>query len=244
LDPDPARLPEGRRDAEGARVFCQAVLEDTADEICAVKPQSAWFEQYGAAGWTALSNLVAEARRLGIPSILDSKRGDIGETASAYAKAAFETVGADAVTVNPYLGFDGVAPFARFEDRGVFVVCRTSNPSAREFQDLRAGPEAVFEAVARAVARWDRGNLGLVAGATYPQDLARLRSIAGAAMPFLIPGVGAQGGTLSDAALGANEAGEGALVNVSRALLFAQSPRLEARRLRTEFEGLRAKKAR
>lgn len=235
LDPDPAKLPPDARDAAGVRRFCERVMEQTADKVCAFKPQSAWFEALGAEGADALLSVVAKGRRLGVPVILDVKRGDIGETARAYATAAFDVLKADAVTVSPYLGRDAIEPFAAYGDRGVFVLCRTSNPSSRELQEARVGDEPLFARVAKLVKEWDAGQLGIVAGATWPDELATARGLVGEAMPVLVPGVGAQGGTPADAARGANAAGEMAVVNASRSLLFAPDPAAATERLRAEL---------
>jgi orotidine-5'-phosphate decarboxylase len=166
----------------------------------------------------------------GLPVILDGKRNDIGNTARKYAEAAFDELGADAVTVTPYLGRDTVEPFASYEAKGVFLLARTSNASAGDFQDLAvsrpggAGPEPLYQAVARQAMEWDRewGNLGLVAGATYPDELAALRKVCGDGVPFLVPGVGAQGGDArTSLAKGADPSGRFAVVNVGRAILYA-----------------------
>jgi orotidine-5'-phosphate decarboxylase len=157
--------------------------------------------------------------------ILDAKRGDVGSTAERYAIEAFERYGADAVTVNPYLGTDSLEPFLRYEDRGTIVVCRTSNRGARDFQDLDVGGQKLFAAVAHlAATRWNsRGNCLLVVGATYPQELAQVRAITGD-MPFLVPGVGAQGGDIHAAVTAGQSAdGRGLIVSSSRAILHASS---------------------
>ncbi|MHB8586362.1 MAG: orotidine-5'-phosphate decarboxylase [Thermoplasmatota archaeon] len=232
LDPDPRRLPPSDRSAAGAVRFCNEMLDKVGDRVCAVKPQSAYFEAMGPGGMEALAAVIDRARGLGHVVILDAKRGDIGETSAAYASAAFDFLKADAVTVNPYMGYDAVEPFLRFEGKGVFLLCRTSNPSSKDFQELTVGTERLYERVARTVAGWDHGALGLVCGATYPDDLARVRSLVGPAMPILVPGVGAQGGEPADAARGANPAGEMVLVNASRSILFAKDPGLAAEQLR------------
>lgn len=235
LDPNPASLPADSRDAAGVRRFCEGVMERTAGKVCAFKPQSAWFESLGGEGFEVLRHVIEKGRSLGVPVILDGKRGDIGETARAYATAAFDVLKADAVTVNPYMGRDAVDPFAAYADRGVFVLCRTSNPSSKELQDLRVGDEALFERTAKLVSGWDKGQLGIVAGATWPEELANARQLVGDAMPILIPGVGAQGGTVADAARGGNRAGEMAVVNASRSLLFAPDPAAAAEELRASL---------
>lgn len=221
LDPDPTRFPAGLEAEDTAR-FCLDVIEATADVACAYKPNAAFFEALGRIGQEALEETVA-AVPLGIPVILDGKRNDIGNTARKYAEAAFDELGADAVTVNPYLGRDTVTPFAEYEDRGVFLLCRTSNPSAGDLQDLDVDGQPLWHRVAQASQEWDEhGNLGLVAGATYPDELAKVRAVVGDGVPLLIPGVGAQGASAGEAlARGADGAGSFALVNVGRAVLYA-----------------------
>ena len=222
LDPDPEHYPAGLTE-EDTLEFCLGIAEATADVACAVKPNAAFFEALGPIGEEALHGLV-ERLPPGLPVILDGKRNDIGNTARKYAEAAFEALGADAVTVTPYLGRDTVEPFAAYADKGVFLLARTSNASAGDFQDLMVGTERLYEAVARKSMEWNKefGNLGLVAGATYPDELARLRSICGDGVPLLIPGVGAQGADArTSLAKGGDARGQFALVNVGRAILQA-----------------------
>ncbi|HJQ92739.1 MAG TPA: orotidine-5'-phosphate decarboxylase, partial [Candidatus Thermoplasmatota archaeon] len=188
LDPDPEHYPAGMA-AEDTLEFMLGVVEATASVACAVKPNAAFFEALGAVGQEALYGLV-ERIPPGLPIILDGKRNDIGNTARKYAEAAFDDVGVDAVTVTPYLGKDTVEPFADYVEKGVFLLARTSNASAGDFQDLAVprrdagaatGTEPLYMAVARKAMEWNEewGNLGLVAGATYPDELAKLRSICG-----------------------------------------------------------------
>jgi orotidine-5'-phosphate decarboxylase len=224
LDPDPEAYPAGLG-AEDTSEFLLGVVEAVADVACAVKPNAAFFEALGRAGHEALEEVVAGVPP-GLPVILDGKRNDVGHTARKYAEAAFDELGADAVTVTPYLGRDTVEPFASYGDKGVFLLARTSNASAGDLQDLRVGPDAepLYRAVARKAMDWDRewGNLGLVAGATYPDELAGLRRLCGDGVPFLIPGVGAQGADArATLAKGADSAGSFAVVNVGRAILNA-----------------------
>ncbi len=224
LDPDPALLPPSLSGAEVSRVvaFLKAIIEATRDVVCAYKPNLAFFEALGPEGMPALME-VLRAVSPGVPVIGDAKRGDIGSTARFYARALFEVYGFDAATVNPYGGRDAVEPFAEYGDRGVFVWCRGSNPGAADFQDLRlADGRLLYEAVAEAAREWNsRGNIGLVAGATYPAQIRRLREIC-PDMLFLVPGVGAQEGDVDAAVASAMDAhGEGFLVNVSRAVLYA-----------------------
>jgi orotidine-5'-phosphate decarboxylase len=209
--------------AEDTLEFLLGVVESTADIACAVKPNAAFFEALGPVGDEALHGLVA-AMPPGLPVILDGKRNDIGNTATKYAEAAFEELGVDAVTVTPYLGRDTVEPFASYEDKGVFLLARTSNTSAGDFQDLNVGGQKLYEVVARKSMEWNKEfhNLGLVAGATYPDELAQLRAICGDGVPLLIPGVGAQGADArTSLSKGADSSGRFAVVNVGRAILQA-----------------------
>jgi orotidine-5'-phosphate decarboxylase len=205
--------------------FNKAIIDATADLVCAYKPQ---FAHYAACeAEDQLERTIEYIHRAypGIPVILDAKRGDVGSTAERYAIEAFERYGADAVTVNPYLGGDSLEPFLRFEDKGVLVVCRTSNPGARDLQDLDVGGRKLFAVVAElAATRWNsRGNCLLVVGATYPQELAQIRAITGD-MPFLLPGVGAQGADIGAAvAAGQSADGRGLIVSSSRAVIHASS---------------------
>jgi orotidine-5'-phosphate decarboxylase len=241
LDPDPTGLPAGfEPDVAGIEAFARLVLEAALPCASAVKANLAFFEAYGAAGLAALERLRARIPA-GVPFIADAKRGDIGSTASRQAVALFDALGADAVTLSPYLGWDALEPFLARPGRGVYVLCRTSNPAAGELQDLhltrdvhRAWPaEPLFLRVARQAAAWvadhgPPGTLGLVVGATAPAELRAVRD-AVPQMPFLVPGVGAQGGDVASAlAVGATTEGPwaatpggGLLVNVSRAIASA-----------------------
>ncbi|MHB8632958.1 MAG: orotidine-5'-phosphate decarboxylase [Thermoplasmatota archaeon] len=225
LDPEPKDFPAGLT-ARDAPDFCRHVVRATAPFACAFKANAAFFEALGARGHEALEAAVAAVPK-GIPFILDGKRNDIGNTAAKYAAAAFDGLKVDAVTVTPYLGKDTVEPFARYEDRGVFLLARTSNPSAGDFQDINdAHGVPLYRRIAMKGMEWNRefGNLGLVAGATYLRDLADLRALCGAGVPLLIPGVGAQGADAREAvAHGADASGRFALVNVGRAILKAGS---------------------
>jgi uridine monophosphate synthetase len=226
--------------AEAALLECLRLIEATAEFACAFKANSAFFERHGPAGLAALRQVIA-AVPAGIPTILDAKRGDIGDTSEAYAQAAFESLGAHAVTVSPYLGRDGVAPFLGRPGRGVFVLCKTSNPGADEFQGLEVGGRPLHEIVAERVQTWGApGDLGLVVAATDALALRRVRDLA-PDLWFLAPGVGAQGGEL-EAALraGLRADGLGLLINVSRSIARAADPRREAERLRDEITRLRA----
>ncbi|MEO8742509.1 MAG: orotidine-5'-phosphate decarboxylase [Lysobacteraceae bacterium] len=235
LDPEPSKFPAHlRNDPDSVFVFCRAIVDATADLVCCFKPQIAHFAALGAEG--ALTRLIAHihAAHPCVPVILDAKRGDIGSTAQNYAIEAFDRYNADAVTANPYLGRDSVQPFLDRADRGVVILCRTSNPGASDFQDLNirsegAGPanpgRPLYLCVAETIARdWNgNGNCALVVGATWPEQLREVRAIVGD-MPLLIPGIGAQGGDV-EAVLrnGRTSDGSGLIVSSSRAILYASS---------------------
>ncbi len=224
LDPDPARLPKHLAAASHPLFeFGRAIVDATADLVCAFKPQIAYYA--AARAEAQLEMTIAHIRRHypGVPVILDAKRGDVGSTAEMYAREAFERYQADAVTVNPYLGSDALAPFLAFRDKGVVILCRTSNPGAREVQDLESNGRKLYEAIAEKAARdWNaNGNVLLVVGATYPQELQQIRAIVGD-MPILVPGVGAQGGDVAAVvANGATADGRGLIISSSRAVLYA-----------------------
>lgn len=230
LDPDPARFPahlQGRADA--IERFCIDIIEHTADSACAFKPQIAYFASAGAEAQLAAVIAHLRDRHPDIPVVLDAKRGDIGPTATHYAREAFERYGADAVTVNPYMGGDSITPFLEWDDRGVFLLCRTSNPGGDDFQALFVATDEsqrpLYEQVAcHAQSRWNaRRQIGLVVGATYPAELAAIRRLT-PDMPLLVPGIGAQGGDIdATVAAGIDEAGFGMLINSSRAILYAGS---------------------
>jgi orotidine-5'-phosphate decarboxylase len=228
LDPDPERIPGG---ADGALRHCAAVVEQTADLVCCYKPNAAFWEQYGADGWRALAELRGLVPR-DVPVLLDGKRGDIGNTMRAYARAAFEWLNADAVTASPYLGADALEELTRYQDRGVYVLCRTSNEGAGDLQHLDTGGRPLYLRVADLAERVNAaGNVGLVVGATAPAQLAEVR--ASTSLPFLVPGVGTQGGDLEASVRAAwNEDASSCLVSASRSVLFAEDPGAEARRLR------------
>ncbi|MFZ4719227.1 MAG: orotidine-5'-phosphate decarboxylase [Ilumatobacteraceae bacterium] len=222
LDPDPARLP----DAVGGSVldFCTAIIDATADTVCAFKPQIAYFAAAGAERELEQVCTHIRDRHPHALLVLDAKRGDIGPTAEQYAKEAFDRYGADVVTVNPYLGGDTIEPFLRHPGGGVFVLCRTSNPGSGDFQSLSVGDEPLYQRVARRVVEWNEvGDCGLVVGATYPDELRQVRSIVGD-LPLLVPGVGAQGGDVeATVTAGADATGYGMVINSSRAILYASS---------------------
>jgi orotidine-5'-phosphate decarboxylase len=224
LDPEIERFPPSIA-AQPSPIFQfnRAIIDATADLVCAYKPQFAHYAAYEAEDQLERTIEYIHRAYPGIPVILDSKRGDVGNTAERYAIEAFERYGADAVTVNPYLGSDSIEPFLKYEDKGVVVLCRTSNPGARDLQDLEVGGRKLYQVVADLVVRrWNsRGNCLLVVGATYPRELAEVREIAGD-MPFLVPGVGAQGGDVELAIRSGQSAnGTGLVVSSSRSILYA-----------------------
>lgn len=229
LDPDLDRLPPGLGGSVRERIaaFNRCIIQATQDLVCCYKPNFGFYEAFGIEGLQALEDTL-RAVPSHVPVLADAKRGDIGNTARGYARAMFDVFGFDAVTVNPYMGGDSLEPFFAYGDRGIFVLVRTSNPGGSDVQDLRvAGDdgtlEPLYQAVTKRALSWDRGNLGLVVGATYPAELAAVRGMAPQA-PILIPGVGAQAGDLEAAVQAGRDArGGGALVNASRAVLYASS---------------------
>jgi orotidine-5'-phosphate decarboxylase len=233
LDPEPTKFPAGMRGKpEKIYDFCAAIVEATADLVIAFKPQIAYFAAHGAEA--QLEKLMAHMRATAphVPIILDAKRGDIGSTAEQYAKEAFERYGADAVTLSPYMGFDSLEPYLKYHDKGAFLLCRTSNPGGDDLQAQRLalpGEPYLYEHVAGLVqGPWNlNGQLGLVVGATYPNEIERVRRVA-PTVPLLIPGVGAQGGDAVATVRAAYQAVEGKTtapiaVNSSRAVLYASS---------------------
>ena len=224
LDPDPAKFPahlKGR--SEAIFEFCKTIVDATADLACSFKPQIAYFAAHRAED--QLEALIAHIheKHPGIPVILDAKRGDIGATAEQYAIEAFERFRADAVTVNPYMGRDSVEPYLAYSDKGVILLCRTSNPGGSDLQFLDVGGKKLYEHVAELVAtKWNTtGQCALVVGATFPGEIARVREIVGD-LPLLVPGIGAQGGDV-EATLNAGKTteGTGLMINSSRAILYA-----------------------
>jgi len=249
LDPNPQQGPARYRaasDAETIVAWNRAVIEQTHDLVCAYKPNIAFYEALGAAGMDALRRTLALIPS-DIPVILDAKRGDIGSTAEAYARACFDDLGVDAVTLSPYLGRDSVEPFARYADKGLFVLCHTSNSGAGEFQELeiadwraldREPNRPLYIHVARTAAGWSP-NVGLVVGATFPQAIADVRAAAPQAW-FLVPGIGTQGGDLpATLAAGLRADGGGVIINASRNIALADDHRQAAQTLRDEINGQR-----
>ena len=255
LDPEIERFPEKIR-AEPSPIFQfnRAIIDATADLVCAYKPQFAHYAAYEAEDQLERTIEYVHRTYPDIPVILDGKRGDVGNTAERYAIEAFERYGADAVTVNPYLGGDSLEPFLKHADKGVVILCRTSNPGARDLQDLEVGARRLFHVVAElAATRWnDHGNCALVVGATYPRELAEVRRIVGS-MPLLLPGVGAQGADVTQAVEnGQTPDGTGLLLSSSRAILygsgraagadFAAAARAAAEALRRQINSSRARR--
>jgi orotidine-5'-phosphate decarboxylase len=246
LDPDPSAMP-----LEDVAAFNIAIIEATSDLVCAYKPNVAFYEALGPErGYAALRKTLA-AVPPHVITLADAKRGDVEHTARAYVRALFDDLGFDAATVNPYLGADSVTPWVERPEHGAFVVCRTSNPGAPDFQDVPVDADGarrpLFELVAERASAWSRHrNVGLVAGATYPEEMAGLRTLQ-PDMPFLVPGVGAQGGSLAAAVrAGVDASGRGLLVSASRGVTyasrgsdFADAARREALRLRDEINAVR-----
>jgi uridine monophosphate synthetase len=233
-------------DVASMRAECIRLIDLTSEFACAFKPNSAFFEAHGVEGLAVLQEVIAHVPK-DIPVILDAKRGDIADTAVAYARAAFDVLGAHAITLSPYLGGDSIAPFLARSDRGAFVLCKTSNQGAGEFQNLQVASSMLqvgtllYEVVASHTQEWNsNNNVGLVVGATDLKALARVRSIA-PDLWFLVPGIGAQGGDLKDALeAGLRADGLGMLINVSRSIARAADPRIEVQRIRDEINVLRA----
>ncbi|HET7757191.1 MAG TPA: orotidine-5'-phosphate decarboxylase [Steroidobacteraceae bacterium] len=255
LDPEIGRLPAPLAAArEPLFEFNKAVIDATADLVCAYKPQFAHYAAAAAEQQLARTIEYVHARYPGLPVILDAKRGDIGSTAERYAAEVFDRYGADAVTVNPYLGSDALEPFLARADKGVIVLCRTSNPGAADLQDLEVGGAKLYQVVAQlAAGRWNsRGNCLLVVGATFPRELAEVRRIAGD-MTLLVPGIGAQGGDVAQAVRSGQTAqGTGLVISASRSILyaagsggdFAAAARAAAERLRGEINSSRIRQRR
>jgi orotidine-5'-phosphate decarboxylase len=220
LDPDPALMP-----IANVADFNKAIIEATSDLVCCYKPNIAFYEALGAEGMEALTTTLRNIPE-NIPVILDAKRGDIGNTSAAYARAVFDELGADAMTVNPWGGKDAVEPFYEYADRGIIVWCRSSNPSAGDFQDQLVDYEGemrpLWQVVAMKATEWNvHGNIGIVMGATYPEQLKQARQLC-PTMPILVPGVGAQDGSLRESVLaGVRADGDGAIISASRGVLYA-----------------------
>lgn len=242
LDSDTGKIPSFLKETSKNPLFDfnKAIIEATKDLVCAYKLNMAFYEVAGKTGIETLEKTIQH-----IPGdilvILDGKRNDIGNTAQKYAQSLFETLKADAVTINPYLGKDGVSPFLDYKEKCSFILCRTSNPSAGDFQDLLVSATPVYQMVARKIREWDTNkNCGAVVGATYPEELRIVRSILGEDIPILIPGVGKQGGDVEKTIKnGTNSHGEMALINSSREIIFAGSQQDFAEQARKKAETVR-----
>jgi len=225
LDPDVSRFPPHlQSQPDGIFAFCKAIVDATAAAACCFKPQIAYFAALRAEDQLEALCAYIRSNYPALPVVLDAKRGDIGATAEQYAREAYERYGADAVTVNPYMGEDSIAPYMEWKDKGVIVLCRTSNPGGSDLQFMQVDGVPLYQHVARLVAeKWNRnGQCGLVVGATFPEELAQVRAIVGS-MPLLVPGIGAQGGDIAaTVAAGRSADGTGMMINSSRAILYAQ----------------------
>ncbi len=250
LDSDYDRIPAKVKSRgfveEALFVFNRDIIDATHDLVCAYKPNAAFYEAQGDAGFRALTRTVRYMRETypRIPVILDAKRADIGSTNLGYVQAAFDIIGVDAITIHPYLGKEALAPFLARKEKGIIVLAKTSNPGAGEFQDLLVGDsrEPLYQVVARNVAHvWNtNGNCALVVGATYPAELEKVRAIVGD-MPILIPGIGAQGGEVAaTVSAGKDDRGWGMIINSSRSIIFASKENDFAQAARKATEQLRA----
>lgn len=248
LDPEPSRFPKALQSIPkdlALWTFCKEIVDATANLVCTFKPQIAYFAAQRAEG--ILEDLITYIHKTypDTPVILDAKRGDIGSTAERYAIEAFERFKADAVTLNPYMGEDSVTPYFAYPDKGVILLCRTSNPGGSDLQFLEVGtpeaPEKLYERVARLVAeKWNpNGQCALVVGATFPAEIAKVRSLVGD-MPLLVPGIGAQGGDIeATVKAGQTDRGSGLMINSSRAILYASAGEDYATAARTVAQATR-----
>ena len=242
LDPDLSKFPDHLRDAPDAVFsFCRDIVDATADLVCAFKPQIAHFAALRAED--SLERLIAHvhAKHPGVPVILDAKRGDIGSTAQHYVTEAFDRFGADAVTLNPYMGRDSIQPFLDRADKGVILLCRTSNPGGADFQALDCGGQPLYLRVAETIARdWnEHGNCALVTGATWPEEIRQVRALVGD-MPLLVPGIGAQGGDVEAVMrAGCSADGSGLMINSSRGIIYAGNDEHFAQAARAAADELR-----
>ncbi len=249
LDVNPDRMPKHLfSQTDPILAFNKAIIDATHDLVLAYKPNLAFYEALGVDGWRILRETVAYIPE-GVIKIGDAKRGDIGTTAQKYAESLFD-LGFDIVTVNPYLGWDSIKPFVQDPARGVFILCLTSNPSSRDFQYAISNGQTLYQSVAETAVRWnENGNCGLVVGATHPDELKDIRAIA-PDLPFLIPGIGAQGGDLeASVTAGTDVRGEAAVINSSRGIIyastgddFADAARLETAKLRDAINAVRRTK--
>lgn len=239
LDPDPKNLLGSKDQFE----FNKKIIDKTADLVCTFKPQIAFYSAFGLKGIEDLKKTIDYIHNNcpTIPVILDAKRGDVGHTAEMYTKEVFDFFQADATTVNPYCGFDSVEPFFKRENKGVFIICKTSNPSAADFQDINASGQALYVHIARQVTEWNKRfpNAYIEIGATWPKEIGVLREIA-KEIPFLIAGIGAQGGDLGQTLKnGLRKDKQGLIISSSRGIIYAQNPRSAALKLRDEINKYR-----
>jgi orotidine-5'-phosphate decarboxylase len=224
LDVDLTKIPQFILEKKEPQVyFSQAIIDATLEYAAAYKINTAFFEAYGATGWEAMAKIVKYLPD-DVIKIADAKRGDIGNSSMMYARAFFQEMNFDAITVNPYLGHDAVAPFLENEKKGAFILCHTTNKGAADFQKFSSGKKALFEVVAKNVQQWNsNSNCGLVVGATYPDEMKHIRSLA-PELPFLVPGLGAQGGNFDLAIQYAtNQNGLGAIFNFSRGIIYCSA---------------------
>ena len=216
--------------------FNKEIIDSTKDLVCSYKLNMAFYEALGKEGFDILEKTIRYIPN-DIIIILDGKRNDIGNTVKKYAQSLFETLNADAITINPYLGIDGVKPFLDYKDKCSFILCRTSNPSAIDFQDLVIGDKPLYELVASKIKQWNtNNNCGAVVGATYPAELKKIRKILGEDIPILIPGIGAQGGNVEKTV---KNAGKNAIIVSSRGIIYSENPEESARNLRDEINKYR-----
>ncbi|MBU0497750.1 MAG: orotidine-5'-phosphate decarboxylase [Candidatus Thermoplasmatota archaeon] len=252
LDIDAEKIPQylHKIDTSPLLTFNHAIIDATHDLVCAYKINLAFYEQYGLEGMQLLHDTLKHIPK-DIVIILDGKRNDIGNSAAKYATALYDILHADGVTLNPYLGIDGITPFLKYTDKCNFILCRTSNSSARDFQDLQFQRKPLFEHVAHKIVSWNKyRNCGAVVGATYPKELKKIREIFGDTIPLLIPGVGKQGGDVEKTIIyGTNSEGKMAIINSSRGIIyadtsekFAESARETAQTLQTTINSFRYRK--
>ncbi len=244
LDSDPEKLPKHLRGPQARVEFNAAIIDATKDLVCAYKPNSAFYEATGAEGLHELKQTCDYIHRIApnVPIILDAKRADIGTTNLGYIEYAFEYLQVDAITIHPYMGRESLKPFLDRTDKGIIVLCRTSNPGAGEFQDLRVNGKRLYQVVAEKVRdEWNgNNNCALVAGGTYPQEIAEIRELVGEDMLFLVPGIGAQGGNIEQTVkAGCNSKGQGIIINSARNIIYASSDKDFAKNARKETQTLR-----